>query len=41
MKKKFMDYTIEMDSWNQVAKAKDKEKKAAIEERLKWIEEQQ
>ena len=41
MKKKFMEYTIEMDSWNQVTSARNKEKKAAIEERLKKIEEQQ
>ena len=41
MKKKFMEYTIEMDSWNQVTSARSKEKKAAIEQRLKWIEEQQ
>ena len=34
MKKKFLEYTIDMDAWNQAAHAQTKEMKEAINEKL-------
>ena len=34
MKEKFMDYVIEMDAWNQVATARNVDKRKVIEEKL-------
>ena len=36
-----MEYTVEMDAWNQVASARSDQKKGLIEKKLMLIQEQQ